>query len=222
MRALGCMLLAGISCFALSNAVTVYDLTGSPQIRRVVTIPRWFAQGEICNYPQPFTGGAAVPYWQADVLNRWPADAACAAGYVKFAMVTAEVTIPATTLAGTQTSTGSLAVEFRGSSSASSGGAGMSQSDMLNFNTGAGAGVWPSRMTLSTGGVTFQVSAKSMISGNYYQVLANGPLRTSVLVREGPDAAAATSTRSTSIGWQCTANCTAPYTSATWANNSTY
>src|SRR6185437_15859333 len=122
MRALGCMLLAGISCFALSNAVTVYDLTGSPQIRRVVTIPRWFAQGEICNYPQPCTGGGAVPYWQA------------------------EVTIPATTLAGTQTSTGSLAVEFRSSSSASSGGAGMSQSDMLNFNTGAGAGVWPSRM----------------------------------------------------------------------------
>ena len=61
-----------------------------------------------------------------------------------------------------------------------------------------------------------------MIGNNHYRVLESGPLRTSVLVREGPDAVSAATTRSTSFGFQCAANCTAPYDAATWADNSNY
>src|SRR5205823_1510417 len=48
------------------------------------------------------------------------------------------------------------------------------------------------------------------------------PLRTSVLVREGPEAVSGALTRATSLGWQCLSNCVAPYNTATWADNATY
>ena len=61
-----------------------------------------------------------------------------------------------------------------------------------------------------------------MLADNFYKVLENGPLRTSVLVREGPETVSAATTRTMSFGWQCTANCVAPYDQATWAKNPSY
>src|SRR4051812_30001996 len=107
------LLLATVSVsFALSNSVTLNNLSGA-QVTRVLTIPRYFADKEICQYPQPYTAGAAVRYWQADVRNRWPADGDCAGGYVKFALITIEQTI---------SGSGSVTVEFRNGEASSSGG----------------------------------------------------------------------------------------------------
>jgi hypothetical protein len=209
------------SAWALSNAVIVQEKSGSTQTNRVLTVPRYFAQGEICQYPQPYTSGNPVTYWQADVKTRWPADSNCAGGYAKFAEITIEIT-----LAGSS----NTVVEFRNSASSSSGGSGLSQSGMLSFNTGSGAGSWGAGFSATTGGVTMTCrvgsaipcGARDMITAGMYKVLESGPLRTSVLVREGPDDQNGDVTRRTSVGWQCTANCTAPYSSAAWANNSTY
>jgi hypothetical protein len=212
MRTIQLLLAAASAAFALSNSVTLTNLSGG-QATRVITIPRYFADKEICEYPQPYTAGAPVRYWQADVRNRWRADAECAGGYVKFALVTIEVTV---------LGSGSATVEFRNSTLPSSGGAGLDKEEMLNFDAGAGPGVWPSRGTYTAGGIGFATSAKSMIDSDWYKVLENGPLRTSILVREGPDAAAPATTRTTSFGWQCTSNCVAPYDQAVWAQNPAY
>ena len=216
------LLLAAASIsWGLSNAVTIQETSGSTQTNRVLTIPRYFAQGEICQYPQPYTGGSAVTYWQADIKTRWPSDANCSGGYVKFALITIEITL---------TASSNTVVEFRNSSSASSGASGLTQSGMLNFNTGSGAGSWGAGFSATTGSVpmtcrvgsSIPCGARDMITAGFYKVLESGPLRTSVLVREGPDAATSVTTRATSLGWQCLTNCTAPYNSATWANTSTY
>src|ERR1039457_4748249 len=94
------------SAWALSNAVTIQERSGSSQTNRVLTVPRYFVQGEICQYPQPYTGGSAVTYWQADVKTRWPADSNCGGGYARFAEITIEITL----IGGSNT-----VVEFRNS-----------------------------------------------------------------------------------------------------------
>src|ERR1039458_3156616 len=213
------LLLAAASIsWGLSNAVTIQETSGTTQTNRVVPIPRYFAQGEICQYPQPYTGGSAVAHWQADVKTRWPGDANCGGGFGKVPLITIEITLPA--------SSSNTVVEFRNSSSASSGGSGLNQAAMLAFNTGAGAGSWGAGFSATTGGVTqtcrvgstIPCGARDMITAGFYKVLESGPLRTSVLVREGPDAATSVTTRTTSLGWQCTSNCTAPYNTSPWGN----
>src|ERR1017187_4316242 len=116
MKSLGIAVIASLPLWALSNAVTIQEKSGSTQTNRVLTIPRYFAQGEICQYPQPYTGGSAVTYWQADIKTRWPSDANCSGGYVKFALITIEITL---------TASSNTVVEFRNSSSASSGASGL-------------------------------------------------------------------------------------------------
>ena len=205
-----------VSAFALSNKVTLSSQSGSTQTDRVVSIPRYFARDEICTYPRPYVAGVGVAYWQADVRNRWPASGSCAGGSVRFAIVT--VQIPTLT-------TGGVDVDFRDSAARSSSGdaaatwsASLTKAQMIAFN----GGVWPSRGSYTAGAITHNTSAKTMITNDHYQVLEAGPLRTSVLVREGPDAVSASLARSTSIGFRCTANCTAPYTTATWTDDSAY
>src|ERR1035441_1460863 len=90
------LLLAAASIsWGLSNAITLQEKLGSTQFNTVRTVPRYFAQGEICQYPQPYTGGSAVTYWQADIKTRWPGDANCGGGYVKFALITIQITLTA-------------------------------------------------------------------------------------------------------------------------------
>jgi hypothetical protein len=212
MRTIQLLLATATASFALSNSVTLTNLSGG-QATRALTIPRYFADKEICHYPQPYAEGTAARYWQADVRNRWPADADCAGGYVKFALITIEQTM---------IGSGSVTVDFRDSEASSSGGAGLDKAGMLNFDGGSGAGVWPSRGSYTEGGITFNTSAKTMISNDHYKILENGPLRTSVLVREGPEAISGATTRTTSFGWQCTTNCAAPYDQAVWVNHAAY
>jgi hypothetical protein len=202
---------AGV-CFGMSNAVTIQEKSGSVQTKRLLTIPRYFAQGEICQYPAPYTGGTILTYWQADVKTRWPVTTACVGGSVRFALVTVETTF-----------TTSQVVEFRNSASTSSGGSGLTQTQMLNFDTGGGAGSWGAKISTAVGTLSAKsISARTMIAAGMWTSLESGPLRTSVLVREGPDDQNGDLTRTTSFGGQCTAGCTEPYASGTWADNSTY
>src|ERR1035438_9191998 len=173
------LLLASLPLFALSNAVTIQEKSGSTQPNRVLTVPRYFAQGEICQYPQPYTGGSAVTYWQADVKTRWSADSNCGGGYVKYALITIEITL---------TASSNTVVEFRNSASSSSGGSGLTQAQMLTFNTGSGAGSWGAGWSATTGGITescligstVPCDALAMIGSGMWKYLEQGPLRTSV------------------------------------------
>ncbi len=222
MRAL-ILLCACVPAFALSNAVTISNLSASAQTSRTWAVHRYFADKEICGQPQPFTGGSAIPNWQSDVTSRWPADSACSVGsggYAKTAMISFELTV-----AGSS----SAVVEFRASANACHLGnaatcaaAGASQTDLLNFDAGGGAGSWGLKVSATTGGITLERSARTMMAAGQYQVLKNGPLFTEILVREGPQSVQGTATRNTSFGWRCTANCAAPYASAAWADASAW
>src|ERR1039457_2172341 len=167
MKSLGIAVIASLPVFALSNAVTIQEKSGSTQPNRVLTVPRYFAQGEICQYPQPYTGGSAVTYWQADVKTRWPADSNCGGGYVKYALITIEITL---------TASSNTVVEFRNSASSSSGGSGLNQAQMLAFDTGTGAGSWGAKITAGAGALSKSVSARSMIGNGMWQTLESGPL----------------------------------------------
>src|ERR1035438_4739019 len=208
-----CLLAAASISWGMSNAVTIQETSGSTQTNRVLSIPRYFAQGEICQYPQPYTGGSAVAHWQADVKTRWPGDANCGGGYVKFALITIEITL---------TASSNTVVEFRSSSSSSSGGSGLNQAAMLAFNTGSGAGSWGAKVTVGVSSLTKSASARTMIAAGMWAAVESGPLRTTVVVREGPDDQNGDVSRTTSVGFQCTAGCTEPYASGTWADNATY
>lgn len=211
------LLLASLPIWALSNAVVLQEQSGATQNNRVITIPRWFAADEICQYPQPYVFGGAVANWQADIKTRFPASASCSGGSVKFALITIEITLSANS---------NTSVDFRSSSSSSSSGSGLSQAQTLAFNTGGGAGSWGAGWTATTGGVTITCrvgsaipcGARDMIAAGFYKVLESGPLRTGVLVREGPDDVTPVTTRTTSVGWQCNsgAGCLAPYAGLSW------
>ena len=208
--------------WGLSNAVMVSTRSagvshagrGAPVARdragQVFTIPRYFADKEVCGYAQPYVLGAPAPNWQSDVKNRWPADANCAAGYVKFALITLEQALSARP----------VAVEFRSASSSSSGGPGLTKQQMLDFNTAEGG--WGASLAAGTGSISHTISARTMLSNDQYQVLESGPLRTSILIREGPDAASPSATRNTSFGFHCTSNCVAPYDQAQWGDSPAY
>jgi hypothetical protein len=208
------VILFSMPLWALSNAVTIQEKSGTTQTNRVVTIPRFFADKEVCLNPRPYSGGSPVAYWQTNVKSRWPSDASCVGGYVKFALITVEIP----SLNGN----GAVAVEFRGDASPSSAFSPRGKQDYLNFNTGSGAGSWGARITTGVGGLTDSVSARDMIGDDQYQVLEDGPLRTTLLVREGPEAVSGATTRTTSFGYQCTANCVGPYATSTWIHNPDY
>ena len=149
-----------------------------------------------------------MPNWQSDVKTRWPSDQNCAAGYVKFALITLEHAV----------SQRPLTVEFRAVASPASEGSGLTKQGMLDFATAEG--VWGAKLTAEVGGVSHSISARTMLGDDQYQVLESGPLRTSVLVREAPDAVNRSATRNTSFGFRCSANCVAPYANAQWGEGS--
>jgi hypothetical protein len=142
--------LAVSCCWGLSNGVTVQEKSGSDQTNRVLTIPRYFADKEICQYPAPYTDGAAMAYWQADVKTRWPADAACAGGYARIVLVTVEIPSLA--------ANSSMVIEFRNSTLASSTGTGLTKTQMLAFDAGAGASSWGAKLGRCSTRITIRCS----------------------------------------------------------------
>lgn len=182
-------------CWA-SNAVFLTDRSGADQVNRSITLPRYFAEGEIAGFAQPRINGQPAPYWQSDVKTRWPD------GSVRFALVSLELTIPKCS----NDPCPPVVVDFIGGSQVSSGdGAGLTSAEMLAFDTGGGPGSWGARVQASINGISKGASARQMIGKGFFTVLESGPLRHSVLVRE-PAAE-----RSTSFGFRCTGICKSPY-----------
>lgn len=220
MKQLLLLFILSISAFGVSNKVTLQDKSGFSHGTRQFVIPRYFAENEICSIPKPYIGGTPVSYWQSHVDNRWPASSVCPGGSAKFAIIIIE-----TELLGGST----VDVYFRNStdachlgSSITCAAAGMTKQELLDFDSGGGTASWGAKIQATTGGITMSRSARTMISSDHYQIIRNGPIYAEVLVREGPDAVSAATTRTTNFGWKCTANCVAPYTTSTWTEDASY
>ena len=192
--------------WGLSNAVTISttDEVSASQVHRV---PRWFAQGEIAGYPQPFVSNVAAASWQADVKNRW------ADGSVRYAIIHFPAAIAAN---------GNIVVDFRNSSNACHLGnqatcdaAGLNGAGMLAF----GGGTWDAemRVTADPVGSTTQrtANARTMLTANHFTYWLRGPLVTAVIAED------ASVDRIYDFGW-AGAGCTAPYDTCTWADDTTH
>ncbi|MBL8292856.1 MAG: hypothetical protein JNN08_13515, partial [Bryobacterales bacterium] len=75
------LFLCTLPVVALDNAITF--LPSADQAGRPFDLFPTFAKDEICDFPQPFVGGAAKAEWQADIWSRWPSSTRCPAGSVK-------------------------------------------------------------------------------------------------------------------------------------------
>lgn len=198
--------------FGVSNSITYTDKSAAEQTNRSFFQLRHFGNGELCDYPQPLVNGTPASFWQANVKTRWPGVPACPGGYVKDAYIGWEATI---------TASGSITVEFRNTTASSSGGSAMTKQQMLDFDTGGGTGSWGQKIRLTASSVNQDASCRTMLNDNHYRVLHDGPIVTEILVREDPQSVAGGTTRTTSVGFECTANCsTSPFdlASATWAD----
>ncbi|MGC8807883.1 MAG: hypothetical protein ACP5QB_10145, partial [Thiomonas sp.] len=85
MRRLLALLALGSSCFALDNAIRIYDASGSAQSSRPFTVLMIFVKGEFPTgtYPKPRVGGTVPSAWQVDVKSRWP-DGSILSAFVSF------------------------------------------------------------------------------------------------------------------------------------------
>ena len=167
------LLVASLPALALNNSVTIYEAAGNMQPGRPLSIARWFAQGEIANYPAPYVlGGAAITPWQADVKTRW------SDGSVQFAMVSFTQALPAN---------GSVSVEFQNSANASSspGNTGLTPAQLLAFNGGA----WGAKIQTTANSVTQSADARVMlgalpVSASQLRCWLCGPVVTQMIVED--------------------------------------
>jgi hypothetical protein len=198
--------LLALPLWSLSNAVTI-STTNEVPASQAHRVPRWFAQGEIVNYPQPFVSNAAASAWQVDVKNRWPD------GSVRYAIIHFQAAIPALS---------SIVVDFRDSANACHLGnqatceaAGLDGAGMLAAN----GGTWDAEMRVSADpvGATTQrtANARTMLTANHFTYWLRGPLVTAVIAED------ASVDRIYDFGW-AGAGCTAPYDTCTWADDTTH
>lgn len=202
------LILAAAPALALSNAVTIHAPAEAVPPAQVHRVPRWFAKGEIAGQPKPFVGGGAAALWQADVKNRWDD------GSVQYAIISFAAAIPAA---------GNILVDFRDSSDACHLGgkavceaAALGSQGMLDF----GGGTWSAVIEVQAepaGSTTLRAaSARTMIANGHFTYWLRGPVLTEVIVED------ASLARQYDFGWVCSANCTQPYASSTWADDTTH
>jgi hypothetical protein len=209
------LLLFSLPLAALDNSVTIYNETGSTQTNHPRRQARWFAQDEICNYPAPAVyGGAILSSWQADVKTRWATSSLCPGGSVQFAIISFPLTINATS---------NVRIDFRDSADACHLGnlatcqaAALDSAGMLAFNSGNWGAIIQAVADPAGSTTTRTASARLMIEGNYFTYWLRGPVVTEVVAED------ATTARSFDFGWRCTATCSWPQSSATWADDTTY
>lgn len=207
MRILALLLLA-IPAYALSNAVTIHAPGAEVPSTQVHRVPRWFAEGEITGQPKPYVGGVAAAAWQVDVKNRW------AEGSVQYAIISFPAAIAAA---------GSITVDFRDSQDACHLGntatctaAALGSQGMLDF----AGGTWTAVVEVQAepaGSTTLRsASARTMIGNGHFTYWLRGPVVTEVIVED------ASLARQYDFGWTCSASCTQPYASSTWADDTTH
>lgn len=182
MKTLFSLILLAPAAWSLDNAVRITERTGSAQTNRPFTIAWAFAEDEICDFPQPFTGGTGIAVWQSDNVNRWPASAFCPAGSVKRADISFRATVPAN---------GTLTVDFRNNANPCSSGnraacdaAGLDQAGMLAFNGAAWGGNL--RVTASPQGATTQrdFDPRAVLAAGQWRYRLRGPAATQVIVTD--------------------------------------
>ncbi len=183
------------------NSVTITGESGGGCPGCTFKIARYFAKGEIVNYPKPRVGGTSAAIWQAEVKTRWDDNS------VRFAVIYVEATI-----SGSK----SINVDFVNDPNSRSQDSNMTKQEMLDFDAGGGPASWGCKIRTSVGGATLDTSCRDMLANDHYQLLENGPLATTILIREGPGSVAGGTTRQYSFGYVCTASCDAPYASSSW------
>ncbi len=144
------------------DSITVYSTSGSGQTNRVISIGRFFQDGEIPNFAQAVIAGNPI-LTQCDVKNRWPD------GSLKFAIVS--FIIPSLSTSGTQ-------VSFQNQGSGNNTGY-LQQSDMLgqayNFD---------GQMQLTGTGANATISARSILDAGDFRYWLQGPIVTAVILED--------------------------------------
>jgi hypothetical protein len=197
-----------LPAYALSNAVTIHAPAEAAPAAQVHRVPRWFAKGEITGQPRPFVGGSAAAAWQADVKNRWDD------GSAQYAIISFPAAIAAA---------GSITVDFRDSQDACHLGgkavceaAALGSQGMLDFSGGTWATVTEVQAEPAGSTTLRTASARTMIANGHFTYWLRGPVVTEVIVED------ASLARQYDFGWVCSANCTQPYASSTWADDTTH
>ncbi len=143
------------------DSIIVYSTSGSPQTNRILSIGRFFKDGDIPSFAQAVIGSTPI-LTQCDVKNRWPD------GSLKFAIVS--FVIPNLSTSGTQ-------VSFQNQSSGNNTGY-LQQSDMLgqgyNFD---------GQMQL-TGTNSPTISAHSILEAGDFTYWLQGPIVTAVILED--------------------------------------
>lgn len=175
-------LLAVAACAgAPTNGVTITP--AATQTNRPFIEFSGFAPDEICNYPAPYVNGSLPALWQTDIHSRWPASSRCPSGAVRFAHISWYHTTTATT---------AFTVDYRDHANQCSSGntaacnaASLTQSGMVNFNSGS----WDAGMTVSAYPVVSlatprSVAAKTMINAGHWSYRLRGPVVTQVVAED--------------------------------------
>ncbi len=182
---------------ALDNSVTIREAGGASQAGRPTTIYRSFAQGEFAGgtYPKPRIDGAVPPAWQVDVKTAWP-DGSVMAAYISFRLDLA--------------ANGAAVVDFVRDANpchlgnlATCQAAALTQAQMLDYDTGTGAGTWGATWYGSVNSIEYSASARTMIGAGSWRYWLRGPVVTDVIVEDRSTAL------SHDFGWQ--------YTGGVWA-----
>lgn len=198
------------------GSVTFTDQSGVTQTNRPFSIPREFKCGDVPNYPRPVLNGTPAATWQSDIQTRWSSPTVCADGSVKQSVVSVLATVPAF---------GTITIDFQNSSTPCSSGnqaacdaaaLTIAQLQALSWNVQIEAvassitKTFNARTILNACG---SISTNAASLGCRYWL--RGPVRSSLILEDRD------TTRTWDQGWTCTANCTAPYASATWVSDTT-
>lgn len=181
---------ASTYAYALDNSDTMKALAS--QTSRPITVFKYFAQDEICDYPQPYIDGVAATSWQSDIHTRWPVSSRCASGSVQQAYVT---------FAHTLVNTTNYVIDYRNNTNACHLGnlatcqaAALNQASMIAHHTD-----WDGKMKVSAypqGSTTERtISAQTMLAAGHWEYLLRGPLVTRVKAEDRSSA------RTYEFGW---------------------
>ena len=143
------------------DSITVYSTSGSPQTNRILSLGRFFKDGDIPDFAQAVIGSTPL-LTQCDVKNRWPD------GSLKFAVVS--FIIPSLSTTGTQ-------VSFQNQGTGNNTGY-LQQADMLSqpYN-------FDGQMQL-TGSNSPAISARSILQAGDYTYWLQGPIVTAVILED--------------------------------------
>ncbi len=141
---LAILYILSIGAFALDNAITIRNTGAVEQTRRPFTESVWFADNEICDYPQAFVDGVATTT-QADVKIRYSGS-----NCVRHALVSFRATVPAS---------GSVKVDFRNQAAGNNSGY-LDKASILAFKSGN----WGCVIETTASAVTQGANCRTMLN----------------------------------------------------------